>query len=105
MLFAVQYGDGILIPAAAYLFGCLLFTAVAAAYGVPVSEFFGSMSAAFGMNLLYYSLVYGTVTVAMMMTGNIVIGLLGTADFFRFCSSGSRTFGRICRSVFCHIGR
>ena len=84
MLFAVQYGDGILIPAAAYLFGCLLFTAVAAAYGVPVSEFFGSMSAAFGMNLLYYSLVYGTVTVAMMMTGNIVIGLLGTAVFFGF---------------------
>ena len=39
------------------------------------------MSAAFGMNLLYYSLVYGTVTVAMMMTGNIVIGLLGTAVF------------------------
>ena len=73
VLFAVQYGDGILIPAAAYLFGCLLFTAVAAAYGVPVSEFFGSMSAAFGMNLLYYSLVYGTVTVAMMMTGNIAV--------------------------------
>ncbi|MFR5726818.1 MAG: hypothetical protein ACLUEJ_10070 [Clostridium sp.] len=84
VLFAVQYGDGILIPAAAYLFGCLLFTAVAAAYGVPVSEFFGSMAAAFGMNLLYYSLVYGTVTVAMMMTGNIVIGLLGTAVFFGF---------------------
>ena len=82
VLFAVQYGDGILIPAAAYLFGCLLFTAVAAAYGVPVSEFFGSMSAAFGMNLLYYSLVYGTVTVAMMMTGNIVVGVLGTGVFF-----------------------
>ena len=64
--------------------GCLLFTAVAAAYGVPVSEFVGSMAAAFGMNLLYYSLVYGTVTVAMMMTGNIVIGLLGTAVFFGF---------------------
>ena len=100
VLFAVQYGDGILIPAAAYLFGCLLFTAVAAAYGVPVSEFFGSMSAAFGMNLLYYSLVYGTVTVAMMMTGNIVIGLLGTAVFFGFVPLAAGLLGAFADQFF-----
>ncbi|MBD9077305.1 MAG: ABC transporter permease, partial [Clostridium sp.] len=100
VLFAVQYGDGILIPAAAYLFGCLLFTAVAAAYGVPVSEFFGSMAAAFGMNLLYYSLVYGTVTVAMMMTGNIVIGLLGTAVFFGFVPLAAGLLGAFADQFF-----
>ena len=103
VLFAVQYGDGILIPAAAYLFGCLLFTAVAAAYGVPVSEFFGSMSAAFGMNLLYYSLVYGTVTVAMMMTGNIVIGLfLGTAVFFGFVPLAAGLLGAFADQFLSH---
>ena len=100
VLFAVQYGDGILIPAAAYLFGCLLFTAVAAAYGVPVSEFFGSMAAAFGMNLLYYSLVYGTVTVAMMMTGNIVISLLGTAVFFGFVPLAAGLLGAFADQFF-----
>lgn len=100
VLFAVQYGDGILIPAAAYLFGCLLFTAVAAAYGVPVSEFFGPMAAAFGMNLLYYSLVYGTVTVAMMMTGNIVIGLLGTAVFFGFVPMAAGLLGAFADQFF-----
>ena len=100
VLFTVQYGDGILIPAAAYLFGCLLFTAVAAAYGVPVSEFFGSMAAAFGMNLLYYSLVYGTVTVAMMMTGNIVIGLLGTAVFFGFVPLAAGLLGAFADQFF-----
>ena len=100
VLFTVQYGDGILIPAAAYLFGCLLFTAVAAAYGVPVSEFFGSMAAAIGINLLYYSLVYGTVTVAMMMTGNIVIGLLGTAVFFGFVPLAAGLLGAFADQFF-----
>lgn len=84
VLFAVQYGDGILIPAAAYFFSCILFVAVASAYGVPFSEFLGPMAVSFGMNLLYYSLAYGTVTAAMMMTGNIVIGILGIAVLFGF---------------------
>lgn len=100
VLFAVQYVDGILITAAAYLFGCLLFTAVAAAYGVPVSEFFGPMATAFGMNLLYYSLVYGTVTVAMMMTGNIVIGLLGTAVLFGFVPLAAGLLGSFAERFF-----
>lgn len=84
LLFAVQYADGILIPAAAYLSGCILFAAVARAYGVPVSEYLAAMAVSLGMNLLYYSLAYGIVTVAMMMTGNMVIGVLGIAVLFGF---------------------
>lgn len=100
VLFAVQYGDGILIPAAAYLFGCILFTAVAAAYGVPVSGFFGPMAAAFGMNLLYYSVAYGIVVIAMMMTGNIVIGLLGTAVFWGFAPLAASLLGAFADQFF-----
>lgn len=100
VLFAVLYGDGILIPAAAYLSGCILFTVAAAAYGVPVSEFFGPMAAAFGMNLLYYSVVYGTVTIAMMMTGNKVVGLLGTAVFFGFVPLAAGLLGAFADQFF-----
>lgn len=99
-LFAVQYGNGILIPAAAYLFGCILFTAVAAAYGVPASAFFRPMAVSFGMNLLYYSLVYGTVAIAMMMTGNIVVGLLGTAVFFGAAPLAAELLGAFADQFF-----
>ncbi len=84
MIFAARYLNGLLIPAAAYLTGCLLFVAAAAAYGVSPDGFIGQMAVGFGMNLLYYSLLYGTVTAAMMMTGNVAVGLLGTTVFFAF---------------------
>ena len=36
------------------------------------------------INVVFYSLLYTTVSAAMMLTGNIVVALLGTAVFFSY---------------------
>lgn len=84
MLFTVQYVSGILIVAAAYAVNLLFFTGVAMANGVSPTRFLGLMAAGFGLNLLYYCLLYSVVIAAMMITGNMVVGMLGTGVFFFF---------------------
>lgn len=84
LLFGVQFADGILITGAAFLINACLLAGVSQAYGVPVSSIMGCISRSFGLNMLYYCLNYVVVTVAMMMTGNMIVGLLGTGVFFFF---------------------
>ncbi|MFR2692055.1 MAG: hypothetical protein ACLTBV_14020 [Enterocloster bolteae] len=45
----------------------------------------GAMAGGWALNMLYYALMYATAVAAMMMTGNIVVGVLGTGVFSSCC--------------------
>lgn len=82
-LFAVSYTMGILIPGVIYGLCLIISLAVAAAYGTPIGG--GLLKTAAGgflFHLFYFTLVYSTVVLAMMMTGNLVVGILGSGVFF-----------------------
>lgn len=112
MLFAVQFLDGILLTAGAYLFNSLVMLMIAASYGVPL--FAGAAAAgggsmqpvilaaavSFVLNMLYYILMYTVVSIAMMMTGNLVVGVLGTAVFFFFPPAMMMILAGYCDTFF-----
>ena len=81
-LFGAQFSGGIFMVGAAYGFNLLLLTGVALSYGVPAGRILGAMAGGWALNMLYYALMYSTAVAAMMMTGNIVVGVLGTGVFF-----------------------
>lgn len=81
VLFLANYLNGILVPAVIYL--AVLAPSVALAYRAGLgAEVIGMIPwQAYVLNIVYYSLLYTTTVIAMMMTGNIVIALLGTGVF------------------------
>lgn len=81
-LFGAQFSGGIFIVGAAYGLNLLLLLGVALSYGVPAGGILGAMAGGWALNMLYYALMYATAVAAMMMTGNIVVGVLGTGVFY-----------------------
>lgn len=81
VLFVARYLNGILVPAAAYL--VFLVPAVILAYKTGLdAEAIGMIPwQMFGINMVYYSLLYTVTVIAMMLTGNVVVALLGTGVF------------------------
>lgn len=81
VLFLANYLNGILVPAVIYL--AVLAPSVALAYRAGLgTKAVGIIPwQAYALNIVYYSLLYTTTVIAMMMTGNVVIALLGTGVF------------------------
>lgn len=77
LLYAVQYTNGIWIGMGAYLVNLLLQLVVARAYGVPFTAVAGTAVAAWLGHLLFYLLNYGVAVLAMMLTGHMLVGILG----------------------------
>ncbi len=75
-LFAVSFVNGILIMAAVYLVNLLIAMAVMAANGMSPGMFVGAGFKAFGFHMVYYLLMYATTVLAMMLTGNVILGIL-----------------------------
>ena len=81
-LFLVNYIDGFLIMAV--LYACFLFLAIiiggvnGASSGVLLR--YGMES--YFVHMSFFLLLYATVTVALMMTGNRIVGLLGVCVFY-----------------------
>lgn len=80
-LFLSSYLNGILMMGVLYLLNLLIATVAAATFGVGITDTFRVAVTAFFFHMAFYSLMYSTVVVAMMMTGNIIIALLGTMVF------------------------
>lgn len=80
-LFAAEYINGFLYTAVPYLV-CLLISSVMiqvkAGQGFPWGEVFQ----VFFINMAFFLLVYSVVIAAVMMTGNIIVSMLGAAVFF-----------------------
>lgn len=82
ILFAVQYTGGFLIVALAYLVNLGILMVVSCAYQVPLSAVLGTAMMGWLLNLLFFLLMYAVVSIAMIMTGNMLVGILGTGVFF-----------------------
>ena len=89
-LFLVNYINGIVIPGLIYLF--LLIPSVLLAYRAGIGADLIGMNPwkAYLFHMVYYRLMYTTTVTAMMMTGNVVIALLGTGVF---CGYGPGLIG------------
>ncbi|MDO4295469.1 MAG: DUF6449 domain-containing protein [bacterium] len=82
LLFAVNFLDGILLLFVPYLLCALAGAAQAMVFGARPAILFWNIAQSLGFHLVYYLLLYATVVIAMMMTGNLFLGLLGTGVFF-----------------------
>ncbi|RDY31107.1 DUF6449 domain-containing protein [Lachnotalea glycerini] len=80
-LFVITYINGVIIYVVPYLINILIYFMIGASKqylsGVAIR---GAMFA-FAVNLIGYLFIYSVTIVAVMMTGNLIVGILGTAVF------------------------
>lgn len=84
-LFSVYYVNGILMFVSVYLVNLLIALGIAAVNGADMAKVMPAAWIGFGVHVVGFFIVYATVTVAVLLTGNIVIGFLGSAVFFAYC--------------------
>lgn len=81
LLFFIVYINGILYTAVPYLVSLLL-ASLLIQIKTGLAFPWGQILLSFGVNMAFYILLYSTVVLAFMMTGNVLVGLLGTGVFF-----------------------
>ncbi|WP_124067920.1 DUF6449 domain-containing protein [Clostridium sp. E02] len=77
-LFWSNYINGILIVAGVYAVNLVLTFGVIAAYRISPGEVFGSAVSGFLLFMIYYVMIYSVTVLAMILTGNVIVGMLGT---------------------------
>ena len=77
-LFWSNYINGILIVAGVYAVNLILTFGVIAAYGISPGEVFGPAVSGFLLFMIYYVMIYSVTVLAMILTGNVIVGMLGT---------------------------
>ena len=80
-LFWVNYLNGIFIPAAVYGINLVLALLVAAVYGYSPFYLLGTALEGYLLFLIHYCMLYSVTVLAMVLTGSIIIGIMGTAVF------------------------
>lgn len=80
-LFFTVYLNGILFTAVPYLIGVVISTILVQVKAAPALPW-GSVISAYVMHMAFYLMIYSTVILAFMLTGNLIVGLLGTSVFF-----------------------
>lgn len=86
-LFWANYFNGIFIVAAAYALNLLFSYGVAAVNGILTTDIAGVAIKGFCLFMLHYCLLYTVTAIAMILTGNILVGILGTLVFQFYGSS------------------
>lgn len=86
-LFWANYMNGILIAAAAYGINLLLALGVIGANRISPVEVAGASFTGFLFFLIHYTMLYTVTVLAMILTGNILIGIFGTLvfNFYSLC--------------------
>lgn len=84
VLFAISYINGILIYLIPYVISVVLCFLIMQINQVMNIEIFTTAISAIGVNLLFYSLIYTIVVIAVVLTGNFVISCFGTAVFLLY---------------------
>lgn len=77
-MFIVNYLNGILILAVPYAVALMLAVVIAVSNGVSGTVIWPLALSGYGLSMVYYILMYSLVIVAAMMTGNLVVGVLGS---------------------------
>lgn len=80
-LFLAHFANGILIPGICFLVSQVIAAVMAATAGVPLREGIGLAMSGWAFHMSYYILMYTVMVIAVMMTGNLVISLLGCLVF------------------------
>lgn len=84
LLYAVQFAGGLLILGGAYLLNVLFMLGVSCAYGVPLGAAAGAAFWGWLANMLYFFLMYAVTVAAVMLTGNLIVSILGDVILFFF---------------------
>lgn len=84
LLYGVQFAGGLLIFGGAYLLNVLFMLGVSCAYGVPLGTAAGAALFGWLANMLFFLLMYAVTVVSVMLTGNLVVSILGDAVLFFF---------------------
>lgn len=80
-LFWANYFNGIFIVIVTYAFNLLISYGVAAVNGILTSEIAGAGIKSLCLFVIHYFLLYTVTVLAMILTGNILVGILGTLVF------------------------
>lgn len=79
--FAIVFINGIVIYVIPYLLNLILYFIIGAANGLLTKQAIGGAIIAFFINLSGYLLIYSISIIAVLLTGNLIVGLLGIAVF------------------------
>lgn len=87
-LFWSNYFNGIFIPAAVYGANLIITFGVIAVYGISPADVAGSALSGFLLFIIHYSMMYSVTVMAMILTGNVIVGILGTMvlQFYFVCA-------------------
>ncbi len=99
-LFLAVFANGILVPMICYILAEAFVAAVVMRAGAG-ADLIGTLPIkSVLLNGVYYCLFYSVTVLAMMMTGNIVVALLGTAVFFFYSPALSGLYHWYCETSF-----
>ncbi len=80
-LYWAYYINGILIPAVVYGANLIISMGVIAVNGIDPAKLTGTALSGFLLFMLHYTMLYSVTVLAMILTGNILVGILGTGVF------------------------
>ncbi len=83
-LFAVKFLDGFLIIAAAYLINMFATFGIFCGNGVAAGEIMKMMFASFAVNMIGFLLLYAVMVIAVLLTGNLFISILGAGVLYGY---------------------
>ncbi len=83
-LFAVKFLDGFLIIAAAYLINMFAAFGIFCGNGVAAGEIMKMMFASFAVNMIGFLLLYAVMVIAVLLTGNLFISILGAGVLYGY---------------------
>lgn len=84
LIFAAKYLNGILIIVSMYLLNMILAMGILAVNGIEVSVLIPTGAIAFVVHVAGYLINYGLMTIAVMLTGNFFISILGGVVLFAY---------------------
>lgn len=83
-LFTITYINGLLIYLIPYVINVIVYSIILKFNDLTNLELFTATISAIGINLLFYTLIYTIVIIAVMLTGNFIVSCFGTAVFLLY---------------------
>lgn len=84
MLFTVKFLDGFLIILAAYLINMFAAFGIFCGNGIAAGDLFKMMFASFMVNMIGFLLIYVVMVIAVLLTGNLFISILGAGVLYGY---------------------
>ncbi len=100
-LFWISYFQGIWIPGVVYGLNLLVTIGIAGVNGISPLMISGAAFRGFGLFILHYAMMYSLTVTSMILTGNVVVGILGNL-VLNFYSVGVILILEMCYDAFFH---